>query len=261
MKERFSEIPILTYHKISNQLEFGINTVAPENFRDQMHFLKTHGYTPTTFLDIIQGHRPAKPIIITFDDGYESVYQNAYHILKEFQFKVVIFLITEYLGKMNSWDANMGGLQFSHLDEQQVVELSQYGVEFGSHGATHRAFTFLPVTEVESEMRESREVIRQITGQPVITLAYPFGMQNKKILGLAKQCGFQVGCINLWGKSGLDNSLSLKRIPVYGIDALDSFRKKLSTGFPKKLEIFKLRLLSWPAFLTPPFQKFIKNLY
>ena len=261
MKERFSEIPILTYHKITSQREFGINTVAPEKFREQMLFLKNNNFNPTTFRDIIQGNLPPKPVIITFDDGYASVFKCAYSILRECQFTAVIFLITDYFGGENSWDANLGGVKFTHLDEQQAAALSLSGMELGSHGATHRALSFLTEKEVESELQKSQEVISQISGQPVTSLAYPFGIQNQKIQEIAEHTGYQVGCINLWGKSDRNNPLSLKRIPVYGIDSLASFRRKLSTGISKTAEILKLKMLSWPAFLTPLFQKQIKNLY
>lgn len=261
MKEKFSEIPILTYHKITRQREFGINTVAPEKFREQMLFLKENGFTPTTFREIIQGQTPPNPVIITFDDGYASVLENAYPILKECKFTAVIFLITEYFGKYNSWDANLAGVKFAHLDEHQAAELSHNGMELGSHGATHRALNFLSDSEVESELQKSKEVIFQISGQPVTTLAYPFGMQNQRIQELAQRHGYQVGCINLWGKNVTNNLMGLKRLPVYGIDSLSSFRRKLSTGSSKTAEILKLKILSWPAFLTPLFQQYIKNLY
>ena len=261
MKERFSEIPILTYHKITSQREFGINTVAPEKFREQMLYLKNHGYSATTFQDIIQGQTPPNPVIISFDDGYASVIKYAYPVLQECKFKAVIFLITEYFGKENKWDANLGGVTFTHLDEQQAAELSRNGMELGSHGATHRALNFLSDNEIESELKKSQQIISQISDQPVTTLAYPFGMQNQKIQEIAKRHGYQVGCINLWGKSEPGNIMSLKRLPVYGTDSLASFQRKLTTGKSKTVEILKLKLLSWPAFLTPLFQKYIKNLY
>jgi len=261
MKERFSEIPILTYHKITRQREFGINTVAPEKFREQMLFLKNNKFNPTTFRDIIQGNLPPKPVVITFDDGYASVFESAYPILQEYQFTAVIFLITDYFGKNNSWDANLAGITFTHLDKQQAATLSLSGMELGSHGATHRALNFLSQKEIESELQKSQQAISKISNQPVISLAYPFGMQNQKIQEIALRQGYQVGCINLWGKSEQNNPMSLKRIPVYGTDSLTSFRRKLSAGKLKSVEILKLKMLSWPAFLTPLFQKQIKNLY
>jgi peptidoglycan/xylan/chitin deacetylase (PgdA/CDA1 family) len=261
MKELFSEIPILTYHKITSRREFGINTVAPDKFREQIEFLQHNNFTPITFQELLQGIRPSKPVIITFDDGYASVFEHAFPVLREFQFKAVIFLITEFLGRENSWDVNLGGIRFAHLDQQQVAELSLAGHELGSHGATHRALNFLHRKEIESELNLSREVIQEISNQPVTTLAYPFGMQNKNIQQQAREAGYQVGCINLWGKSAPNNRLSLRRIPVYGIDSLTSFKRKLSGGFLNTLELAKLRLLSCSAFLTPLFQKQFSNLY
>jgi peptidoglycan/xylan/chitin deacetylase (PgdA/CDA1 family) len=261
MKVPFSEIPILTYHKITSQREVGINTVAPDKFGEQMQFLKENNYHPTNFRELMQGNPPAKPVIITFDDGYASVFESALPLLKAFQFTAVIFLITDFLGKENSWDANLGGIKFTHLDELQVVKLSAAGMELGSHGATHRALTYLGEKEVISELHQSRKLISKISGQQVITLAYPFGMQNKKVQRLAKDAGYRIGCVNLWGKAEQNNPFNLKRIPVYGFDSLASFNRKLSGGKSQKLELLKLKVLSWPAFLTPMFQKTFKQLY
>jgi len=261
MSPLFSDLTVLTYHKITRQREFGINTVTPDQFYRQMQYLYDHGYHPVTFRDLQRNHLPSQSLIITFDDGYASVYENALPVLREFGFPAVVFLISDYLGKENTWDANLGGVKFRHLNKKQIERLSIDDIEIGSHGATHRALTYLEDKEIELELTKSRNVISRLSHQEVITLAYPFGLQNNRVLEVAKRCGYRFGCINLRGNLTPDNPMSIKRLPVYRTDSLVAFQRKLSADRSKKPEVMKLKLLSWSALLTPVYQKYIKKLY
>ncbi|MEJ2636641.1 MAG: polysaccharide deacetylase family protein [Calditrichia bacterium] len=254
MDEPLRDIPILTYHKIDMRREWGINSVKPGSFLRQMQLLKEEGYTPVNFRQIHQGEIPAKPIIITFDDGYESVYDNAFPILRKSGFTAVVFIITEYIGKMNLWDANLGGIRFSHLNRRQIGELSDAGIEIGSHGIAHRAFTHITPEELEAELYHSRRELQKLCGTYPLSLAYPFGMQNHSVLKLVRKAGYEYGCINLWGATNLAQPLSLSRIPVYRTDSLRAFRNKLTKGWRNRIEISKLKMLSWPSRLTPLYQ-------
>jgi peptidoglycan/xylan/chitin deacetylase (PgdA/CDA1 family) len=115
-------IPILNYHKIDQRFEWGLNTVKPVRFRQQMQLLKDGGFTPVNFHRVESGALPEKPIIITFDDGYESVYDSALPVLQELDFTAVVFIITDYMGEENTWDANIGGIRFQHLNAGQIRE-------------------------------------------------------------------------------------------------------------------------------------------
>ncbi len=106
MAQVFHHIPILSYHKITPQKEFGINTVTPARFRQQMQYLREKKFQSVTFQDIIHGHLPPKPILITFDDGYACVYDHALPILKSINFRAVIFNHNRLSGQKNSWDAS-----------------------------------------------------------------------------------------------------------------------------------------------------------
>ncbi|MEJ2538336.1 MAG: polysaccharide deacetylase family protein, partial [Calditrichia bacterium] len=156
MEMNYQQIPILTYHKISKNREWGINTVSPKKFTEHLHFLKTENYTPINFRDLSKNELPSNPVIITFDDGYESVFEHAYPALSEFGFTAVVFVITGYIGKWNKWDANLGGIRFRHLNRQQIQELATNNMEIGSHGISHRAFTRLSSDEAGRELLESK---------------------------------------------------------------------------------------------------------
>lgn len=260
MEMNYQQIPILTYHKISNNREWGINTVSPQKFRSQLNTLKTENFTPINFHNILKKKIPPKPIIITFDDGYESVFENAFPALSEFGFTAVVFVITGHIGKLNNWDANLGGNLVRHLNQQQIYSLAQNKIEIGTHGISHRPFTYLTEEEADLELRESKRVLAQITGENIISMAYPFGMQNQVIQKQVEKSGYQFACVNLFGSSNHSNPFAIRRIPVYGTDSSLAFRLKINNGFSNKIELSKLKVLSWPAFLTPIYQKYIKKI-
>jgi peptidoglycan/xylan/chitin deacetylase (PgdA/CDA1 family) len=260
MTGQISDIPILTYHKITARREVGINTVHPRKFEAQMLYLKDAGYTAITFNDIKINNIPDKPVIITFDDGYASVYENALPILYSLNFRAVVFIISGFIGKENTWDANLAGIRFSHLHSSQIQELFQEGLEIGSHGVTHRALTYLPLDEINLELSNSHEHLSNLLHDSISSIAYPFGIQNKTIQNLAKDAGYDFGCINLWGKDDVENNYCLKRIPVYGTDSLNSIKRKFCSHKLYNAEILKLKIFSFPALLTPIYQKYLNRL-
>jgi peptidoglycan/xylan/chitin deacetylase (PgdA/CDA1 family) len=261
MTPDLSKIPILTYHKITDRREIGINTLPPRRFAEHLRFLHEEGYTPVTLNNLTAKVLPSRPVIITFDDGYLSVYEEALPLLTSYRFSAIIFIITSFIGKKNTWDANLGGITFSHLNDDQIKELGLSGMEIGSHGMTHRSLTFLDPETARSEMQRSRQMISEITGQPPVTIAYPFGLQNRNIRNYAIDCGFRYGCINMWGGGKKCDQLRLKRIPVYRNDSVKNLQKKITNGRMKTVELAKLRVLSFPALLTPGYQKLVKKMY
>jgi hypothetical protein len=110
-------------------------------------------------------------------------------------------------------------------------------------------------------LKNSHDILSNLIDQPISTVAYPFGIQNKTIQRLAKDAGYEFGCINLWGQYQPENSFCLKRIPVYRTDSINSLKRKFYFHKLHRTEILKSKILSFPALLTPIYQKFVKNLY
>ena len=109
-------IPIITFHKVDPVFEWGVTRVTPHQFNRVASFLANEGYKTISLETAYhQQDLPAKPVILTFDDGYESVYENAAPIMDQFGFTGTVFLISKYIGKENHWDVNLGGKVFKHL--------------------------------------------------------------------------------------------------------------------------------------------------
>lgn len=205
-----------------------------------MSLLAGWGYTPITiehWIEIRDGRRkaPKRPIAITFDDGYRSIYENAWPVLSRNGFTATVFLIANCLGDTNSWETSEP--QEPLLNHTQIAELSSTGICFGSHTLTHRALTEIPEGNAYEELALSRATLEAILGKPVTTLAYPFNKQNRRIRKFARRAGYRAAVL---GRGRLNtrwtNPFALMRIPVDLQTSPEEFERLLSkprwaTGF------------------------------
>ena len=187
--------PVLAYHKISPHKEFGLTTIHPEIFEKQLQRIQKSGFITITFLDLLTNPElPDKPIIITFDDGYESLYQYALPILKNYGFKAVIYVLSDYIGKINNWEAYKIQRRYRHLNIDQIQKLVASGFEIGSHGKSHSYLPALNDYQLHQELAVSKKEISDITGRDVISFCYPYGVSNTKIEANIKKSGYHWHC-------------------------------------------------------------------
>lgn len=173
--QRKRSVPVLMYHLISDDI-WGSREMftSPSVFRQQLQYLKDHGYQTITFEDLDHLDRYPKPVLLTFDDGYIDNYTTVYPMLKEFGMKATFFVCPNNLGKQYN------------MTRKQIKELSDSGiVSIQSHSLTHANMTKLSVSEQEYEMKESQRQIREITGKSPFALTYPEGGYTNTTLSLA----------------------------------------------------------------------------
>ena len=281
-------IPILMYHSISDTPETGhpyywINT-KPALFAEHMRFLYENDCQViplTTAVELIRTgnsepqvlnskseilneeqptNQPNKPryVVLTFDDGYLDFYTEAFPILRQYGYPATIFLPTDYI------DGSKPGLrEKKHLAWEQVRELSQSGIDFGSHTCSHPQLYDLKPNEIELELRKSKETIEQIlnSNQPltqspsnpinqlptspinqstrfpltVASFCYPYkfpegdGPFVKSIEGMLRGSGYTSCATTRIGTGNNKEDLySLKRIPVNSADDEMFFLSKLT---------------------------------
>jgi peptidoglycan/xylan/chitin deacetylase (PgdA/CDA1 family) len=195
-------IPILAYHKIDLDAPTEWY-VSVEQFTRQMDVLLSYGYQ-TINLDDFLNYRagleqpPEKPIIITFDDGFQGLYQYARPILLERQMTATFFLITSKIAETeaerqsNDWQT--GEPLAYHMIWPEVQQLYQDGFTIGSHTQTHPALNKISLEEAEIEITQSRlDIQAHLPGDPVNFFAYPYGAgsDDSAIRGLVQQAGYQ----------------------------------------------------------------------
>lgn len=222
--------PILVYHKVQDCLELGITTTTIRQFRLQMSYLHQKGYRTLRvgewFGFFKNGQFPQKTLTITFDDGYESIYHNAFPVMEEYGFVSTVFVVVGFVGRENSWDANLCGRKFSHLTWKQMEAMARYGHSFQSHTVNHPDLCKLSPSQIRYELGHSRELLEDKMGMAVEFLACPFGRANSLTREIAKKTGYKA----VFGQTPKGGDYSLNREGMYLIDNLWDFRQKLGQG-------------------------------
>ncbi len=228
-----TKIPIINYHKIGRDADIGITCRHPERFRRDLQQLLTGGYESVTFSDLANDRPlPPKPVIITFDDGYASVFSEALPIMQETGFTGVVYLPVNYIGKDNNWDVQFGGKVYRHLSADQILMLQENGFEIGSHGMSHRMLLHLDDRHLEYELAESRDMLEKLTGQTVVSVSYPFGRFNRRVVQSAREVGYRYAVGSVYFKPRRDDrELTLRRFNIYRYDSDRTFMRKAASAF------------------------------
>jgi peptidoglycan/xylan/chitin deacetylase (PgdA/CDA1 family) len=280
-----ADIPILAYHRVwdvddEDRFPFDIQLVSAStaDFRWQIEYVRQN-FDPITFgmlLQILDGDAPAppKPIIITFDDGFDDNFQNAFPILYSLDVPATIFLSTGYIGgdttfwydrlahlilrapecdltingltdtvrletgvssrrqalrrilaelkrmsnelrlkvlmnlenELGSWQNDFAPIESRPLNWNQVREMSNFGIEFGSHTVTHPILANLTDDELQFELIGSRRAIEEQTGKPVHAISYPVGGRNafnERVCSAVNRAGYRLGLSYIPGTNPL----------------------------------------------------------
>ncbi|MBW1793708.1 MAG: polysaccharide deacetylase family protein [Deltaproteobacteria bacterium] len=230
-------IPILMYHSIDDSPAPAC--VRPNSFVRQMAHLRRLGYE-TLHLDAVYHYMAEgvpisrKPIVITFDDGYQDNLQNAYPILKKYGFCATIFVVTDYLGLTNRWNARGGVVQRPLMSWAELREVAKEPLlSFQPHTCSHPRLTQIPFVKVKEELSKSKETLEDSLGSPCHHFAYPYGDFNEKVQDAVKETGYRTACSVLWGHNRRGNDLfSLFRIGVRNQDRLSDFKRILGEPPP-----------------------------
>jgi peptidoglycan/xylan/chitin deacetylase (PgdA/CDA1 family) len=160
-------------------------TVAPADFAAQMRWLKAHGYRAVTQLQLFDALEhgkklPAKPVVITFDDGYRDVLFNAAPVLKRLRMPATAYVITD----------RISGPDVSFLSWAMLHALEQDGVEIGSHTVSHAEIPTLTDPTALRELIQSRHALELHLHHPVQWFAYPAGKFDAHSEQLVRQAGY-----------------------------------------------------------------------
>lgn len=234
--EGLGAVPVISYHKLSEDTSDTM-TVRTGQFIAHMEYLRDGGFTPITldelfdFLDL-KADLPERAVVITFDDGWRSVYEIAFPILRRYGFTATLFVTTG----MISGSATT-------LSWEQVAEMASAGFSVQSHSVNHRDLTKMQPGEtlgeylgdVEMEMVESARTIEEKTGRPVRYFAYPYGNVNHLVVAMLRAAGYRGGLTVVRKSSPFYTSnYRVGRAMIYGDFDMEDFRKNLLTLLPEK---------------------------
>jgi len=204
-----SNIKVLMYHRVLPDIPekpTSWHFVTEEQFQWQMQMLDRFNYTPITFADYKLGMDgelalPQKPIILTFDDGYLDTYERALPILEEFNMRAVVYIMSgtnpdvpTATNKTKLWDEDGKHEPCALMSTAQIVQIDARGHEIGSHAISHRPLSLLDDEEIWFEINESRHWLGSLLGKEVISISYPYGAIDSRVLKYSSEAGYQFGC-------------------------------------------------------------------
>ena len=220
------KIPILMYHLVdfspppAGRWAAGL-TVSTSDFKQQMDYLASHGYTSVTLEDIyatMAGERalPAKPVVITFDDGNKDNFTVAFPILRAHGFAATFFVITGFVG-------NRLSVTWEDLRTMQAA-----GMAVESHTFDHKDLRKVDAATLEQELVESRDSIASHLGRAPMVLCYPSGRYNETVIAAAQRAGYLMAVTTHPG-TNLDPAFRYEwpRVRVYAKNGLQGFVSSL----------------------------------
>ena len=237
-------MPTLMYHKVGDYPKGSRLKplwVTAEQFRSQMQYLKRNGYTTLTFTELAaiddgKAPMPAKPCLVTFDDGYANNYELAYPILKELGLKGNIFLVYETIDSHNSWHNPESEAWIPMMTWKQALEMQESGViEMGSHTMGHKNLPTIPLDEVRWQVTESKTRLEEKLGRAMVGFAYPYGAGAyvAEVRKAAREAGYRY---DFGIKQGITpwpwkpESGPIKRLYIRGDDNAFDFHLNMTRG-------------------------------
>ncbi|MBN2105086.1 polysaccharide deacetylase family protein [bacterium] len=241
-----NEVPVLVFHKVDPAFEWGVTRVNPQHFRRILSVLKANHYQTVSLYDLFNQNQrlPEFPLVITFDDSYDSIYEYAYPILQEFGYTATVFVITGFAGSLNDWDVNLGGIKFRHLSWAKIKTLSESGFEIGSHTVHHPDLTRISRDTLIKELTQSKSHLEDQVGKPVHFISFPFGRYNDEVIHECRQAGYRHGC-GFWIRKKNDLSFVFERKAYYLFDNAWSLKAKLDHHWGRVIENIKLRAVNF----------------
>lgn len=242
MKHHPWPIPVLMYHQVVDK---PINTkhrifVTKDTFEAHLKTLKRMGTSFLTFQDLEDfkvGRKdmsdfPRRPVILTFDDGYENNLRNALPVLRRNDARGVIYLLADKTLTSNSWDE--GEVPPSALlNEQQRLDVAHSGVfEIGSHGFRHEKLTEMSRDQALKELKDSRSVLEKELGVPVPSFAFTYGAIDDRSADLAREAGYPYAVNTDQGGIHIEeNPWSVFRVNIFPEDGPLSVLKKARPAY------------------------------
>lgn len=239
LKKKY-EMPVIMYHRVieGKEEEKGVHGtyITTKKFEEHMKYLKEKGFKTVTFEDLKNGNyrhrfdRGNKWIILTFDDGYKDNYTHAFPILKKYGFKSVIYLLGTL--KYNKWDVDNPQNPekvFPLMEDEEILEMQEYGIEFGGHSMTHSRMSQIDKNVAHEEIIKSRDILEKKLGRKLNCFAYPYGDRDNGVKKFVEEEGYEFAVATDSGDVSFQEDLyNIRRIGIFPTNGLRSFKRKTS---------------------------------
>ncbi len=185
-----NQIIILGYHQIreinnTDTEKEKLFITSPKVFEEEMKYLKDNNYTSISITDYInhlknKTYIPKKSIILTFDDGYVSQFENAYPILKKYNMKATFFIYKDCIDKYPVC-----------MKSSELKEMTDNGMMLANHTAHHAFLTEYKDKTIKKEVEDNQEYLEKISNTNIEKiLAYPYGVTDERIIEILKDLNY-----------------------------------------------------------------------
>jgi peptidoglycan/xylan/chitin deacetylase (PgdA/CDA1 family) len=176
---------------------------------------------------------PQGSFLLTFDDGFESVHDHAWPVLRELDWPFTVFVVAGLIGGSDEWTraANPSGTTYPLLNAAHIRAMHQDGVSFHSHTISHASLPRVDDSRLEEELAGSRRMLSDLLEAEVAYLAYPFGHLDERVEAAARAAGYRAAFSTQPGfnRRGV-NSYRIRRLDVYGTDTPAMLLRKIHLG-------------------------------
>jgi len=224
-------VPILEYHE-ANFVPGDIATLKPGQLQQEIEWLHAHGFHTINFGQLYaamyHGYTlPSQPILLTFDDGYESVYFKVFPLLKKYHYQATLFIIAGFTHDQPNRHKQFPALTVSELQEMQESGL----VDIEDHTMYHRNLASLGTVDAKYEIVGSMRILQNIVHHPMVIFCYPDGGYTSETISLVKNAGYLLAVSQTGGYANLNNGpYTLDRISVLDFTTLNDFSGRLKSS-------------------------------
>jgi peptidoglycan/xylan/chitin deacetylase (PgdA/CDA1 family)/GT2 family glycosyltransferase len=207
----------LMLHSLAEPLSPAESTyyLHPRKFRRFMEVFQFTGYQTASIDQWMEDQVPAKHVLLTFDDGYEDLYDHLLPMVIERKYRPIIFLVADHIGGVNTWDQLRGLRSRRLLSLDQIREMQKYGVDFGSHTMTHPWLPEVSDLQLYREVRDSKSRLEDLLGKEVNSFSYPWGGVDMRVRSAVAGAGYKAGFTIRPGVNWWNDPLCQNRADVH----------------------------------------------
>ena len=224
---------IIYYHEVVKDGEgYSYQKTDESRFAMQMRYLKDKGYNTVTFPQL-ENEFEGNTIIVSFDDGFRSVYENAAPIMREYGIPGSVYLPTALIGNDKEY-----------MDWDMIKSLTKQGFSFQAHTHNHCDMRRLSDTDLKKEILLNNQIIEEKTGEKPIAFCFPYGVYDRHSVDILKAYGDYKYILGSYYGLAVKGKYKrvLPRIGISNSDSLEDFIAKLEGKYDWKGSLQRTRM-------------------
>lgn len=254
MLDERQAIPILMYHSVDGSCSDAYRPwmLKPAVFDEHMNALAELNFTAMTVSSLVaavggHGSLPARPVVITFDDGFRDFQTGALPILQRYGFCATLYVVSGYVGGTGGWLQSLGEGDRTMLDWSELREVASSGIEVGAHTVTHPQLDTMGRQAAFNEILGSKLKLEDNLGGAVRTFAYPHGYASARTRALVQEAGFESACrVRHALSAASEDPFGLSRVMVTADTTLGDLKQFVTgNGLPVAPPADRLAARAW----------------